>query len=224
MRVIWRDIRGYEGKYQVSNLGNVRSLNYKNTKRISLLKPNKVGKGYRRFGLCKDGVYTYHYAHQLVWETFVGEIPEGLEIDHIIPVSDGGGDELTNLRLVTRKGNMHNESTYKKYFVPCSESKKESIRKTSKGKHYSPSTEFKNGEISRFKNKHHTEEAKKKISKKHNKEVHQYTLEGILVNTYRSCKEAAEKNGFSLCGISSCATNRIPHYKKFIWRYTRLGV
>lgn len=117
----WRDIKGYEGKYQVSNLGNVMSLNYKNTKRINLLKPNKVGKGYRRFDLCKDGEYTHRYAHQLVCETFVGEIPDGLEIDHIIPISDGGGDELTNLRLVTREGNMHNENTYKKYFVPCSE-------------------------------------------------------------------------------------------------------
>lgn len=41
---------------------------------------------------------TKHYIHRVVWESFNGQIPEGLEIHHI--------DELTNLTLVTRKDNM----------------------------------------------------------------------------------------------------------------------
>lgn len=31
MMEVWKDIEGYEGKYQVSNIGNVRSLNWRNT-------------------------------------------------------------------------------------------------------------------------------------------------------------------------------------------------
>lgn len=156
---VWRDIKGFEGYYQISNYGNGRSIErtierksrwgkvIKVTYPSVELKKNIVGKGYRRFDLCKNGVYTHRYVHQLVWETFVGEIPEGLEIDHIIPVSDGGGDELSNLRIGTRKDNMHNENTYKKYFIPCSEEKKRKMSETSKGKHYSPNTEFKKGHI-----------------------------------------------------------------------------
>lgn len=53
--------------------------------------------------------------HRLIWEAFNGKIPDEMEIDHIIPVSDGGGDELSNLRLVTSKGNKHNSKTIGKY-------------------------------------------------------------------------------------------------------------
>lgn len=231
----WRPILGFEGLYEISDWGNGRSLDrtivqkgrwgkdVSVTYKGRILKPNKVGKGYRRFDLCKDGEYTHRYVHQLVLETFVGEIPEGLEIDHIIPISDGGGDELTNLRLVTREENMHNENTYKKYFIPCSDAKKESIRKTSKGKHYSPNTEFKKGCVSAFKGKHLTEKRKKEISENNSKQVYQYTLDNILVNCYDSCKDAAQINGFKICGISSCATGRLPHYRGFKWSYTRLG-
>ena len=49
----WRDIKGYEGRYQVSSLGRVKSLNYNHTKKEKVLdfKPNKVG--YLRIELCK---------------------------------------------------------------------------------------------------------------------------------------------------------------------------
>lgn len=157
MNEIWGDIKDYKGLYQVSNFGNGRSLDRTIVrksrwgKEVSVtykgcnLKSNKVGNGYRRFDLCKDGKYTHPYVHRLVWETFIGEIPEGLEIDHIIPVSDGGGDELTNLRLVDRKGNMNNPLTKIKLSYPCSDETKKKLSIASKGKHYSPSTEFKKG-------------------------------------------------------------------------------
>lgn len=46
--------------------------------------------------------------HIIKWEFFNGEIPEGMEIDHIIPVRNGGTNKLDNLRLVTRKENANN--------------------------------------------------------------------------------------------------------------------
>jgi len=43
---IWKDIPNYEGLYQVSNLGNVRSLNYNKTKKIKILTPSFDSYGY----------------------------------------------------------------------------------------------------------------------------------------------------------------------------------
>lgn len=229
---VWKDIKGFEGYYQISNYGNGRSLDrtierksrcgktVKVTYKGTVLKKNTAGKGYRKFDLCKNGVYTYIYVHRLVWETFVGEIPEGMEIDHILPISDGGTDELSNLRIGTRKNNMHNEITYKKFFIPCSEEKKKRISEANKGKHYSPETEFKKGCESAFKGHKHTEENKKGLSKLHNKRVDQISLvDGEVVNSYDSVKIAAEKCGFKSCGISAAATGRIQHYKGFKWLY-----
>ena len=55
--------------------------------------------------------------HRLIWEAFNGEIPEGMEIDHITPLSEGGSDELSNLRLVTSKENKNNPKTLEKYKI-----------------------------------------------------------------------------------------------------------
>jgi hypothetical protein len=53
--------------------------------------------------------------HRFIWEAFNGNVPNGMEIDHIVPISDGGGDELSNLRIVTSKENKHNPRTIDKY-------------------------------------------------------------------------------------------------------------
>ena len=87
MEEIWRDIKGYEGLYQVSNLGNVKSLCYNKTKNLSkLLKPrkNKVsGDAYFLVSLCKNGIHKNFYIHRLVATYFV-ENPNGYnEVNHI---------------------------------------------------------------------------------------------------------------------------------------------
>ena len=58
--------------------------------------------------LCKDGKTHHLREHRYKWEFFNGKIPEGMEIDHIIPVRNGGTNKLSNLRLVTRKENLNN--------------------------------------------------------------------------------------------------------------------
>ena len=125
---VWKDIKGFEGYYQISNYGNGKSLDRAvkqlsrwgnmtvvHYKGVELVK-NKAGNGYCRFDLCKDGIYTYRYVHHLVWETFVGKIPNGMEIDHINTVKTD--NRLENLRLVDRTGNMRNEITYKNRLKP----------------------------------------------------------------------------------------------------------
>lgn len=74
MSEIWKDIKGYEGKYQVSSFGRVRSLkdrwgNY----REKLLKPqeNNGKNRYLKVNICKDSIVKPVLVHRLVAETFI---------------------------------------------------------------------------------------------------------------------------------------------------------
>lgn len=118
----WRPVVGYEGLYEDSDWGRVRSLerkiicNGKKRKYVKTLsfrpfmKQYKAG-DYYYVKLFKNGDRESKSIHRLVWESFNGEIPEGYEIDHIIPLRDGGTNALSNLRLVTPKENKNNPFT-----------------------------------------------------------------------------------------------------------------
>jgi hypothetical protein len=79
---IWKNIEGYEGLYQVSNLGRVRSLNYKNTGRKKILSAGKTKGGYLHVVLCKNGKLSCKYIHRLVAEAFIPNPNNLPEINH----------------------------------------------------------------------------------------------------------------------------------------------
>ena len=60
---------------------------------------------------CTDGKLHKISEHIAKWEFFNGKIPEGMEIDHIVPIKDGGTNKLSNLRMCTHKENMNNPYT-----------------------------------------------------------------------------------------------------------------
>lgn len=124
---IWRPVVGYEGLYDVSNLGRVRSLKFG---RVKIMKPKDNGNGYLRVSLRKDGKGKKLYVHRIVWEAFVGPIPDGYELDHLNTVRDD--NRLENLRCVTRKENMKNPLSQKK----CSESAKLKFKNEETAKKY----------------------------------------------------------------------------------------
>ena len=79
---IWRDIPGYEGLYQVSNLGNVKSLNWKSTGREKNLYLKPHNKGYYQVELAKNGRKKTFVVHRLVALAFI-ENPNGFScINH----------------------------------------------------------------------------------------------------------------------------------------------
>lgn len=95
---VWKDIKDYEDEYEVSNLGRVRN---KKTKKILKLKKNK---GYFRIGLRKNGKRKFYFVHRLVYEAFIGEIPEGYEVNH--KDENKENNVLSNIdTLMTRKEN-----------------------------------------------------------------------------------------------------------------------
>lgn len=66
----WRDIKGYEGLYQVSSWGRVKSLNYNHTGKERILL-QWYNKGYNRIGLVKNGILKMYSVHRLVAEAFI---------------------------------------------------------------------------------------------------------------------------------------------------------
>ena len=101
---IWKDIPGYEGLYQVSNLGRVKSLKY-NKERI--LKCGINTHGYNIVVLCDNGKPKTKNVHQLVAMSFLNHNPCGfkLVIDHKNDIKTD--NRLENLQIVTSRFNNH---------------------------------------------------------------------------------------------------------------------
>lgn len=83
MKEIWQDIRGYEGRYQVSSLGNVKSLNYRGIKGYERqLTQKKNNDGRMWVALYRNGTVKPMLVHRLVAMAFIPN-PENLpQINH----------------------------------------------------------------------------------------------------------------------------------------------
>lgn len=102
---IFKDIKGYYGLYQISNLGRVKSLNYKRTGKERILKPQKVKNNYLQVLLCKQGKVKRHYVHRLVSQAFLPN-PQNLpEINH--KDENPLNNVISNLEWCTRLYNMN---------------------------------------------------------------------------------------------------------------------
>ena len=116
---IWKDIPNYEGIYQASNLGRVKSLNRLNARGYELkekiLKP-RLDCGYYQIQLCKNSIVKAYRVHRLVWSAFNGPIPENMQVNHINETKTD--NRLSNLNLMTAKENSNwgtrNERSTKK--------------------------------------------------------------------------------------------------------------
>lgn len=113
VKEVWRDIPGYEGYYQASNLGRVRSLDrtilttngqerfYKG----KIKKGSVNNKGYTQYSLNINGIGRNFMRSQIISMTFLGHEPNGhkLVVDHID--GDISDDRVENLRIVTQRAN-----------------------------------------------------------------------------------------------------------------------
>lgn len=79
----WKDVPGYEGLYQVSNFGEVRSLFYRGRKKIQLLKPAQDKKGYLHVNLYKDKKAHMAQIHRLVAMAFIPNPNNFPVVNHI---------------------------------------------------------------------------------------------------------------------------------------------
>lgn len=107
---IFKDIKGYEGLYQVSNLGRVRSLAKKagfHNRKDKIIKNHITRYGYNLNHLCKNGIVYYISTHRLVAEAFIPNPENKPQINHI----DGNrtNNSVDNLEWVTCSENIRHK-------------------------------------------------------------------------------------------------------------------
>lgn len=176
---IWKPVVGYEGLYEVSNLGNVRSLD-KVVRNLSgdYLKPSAIKKqstrprGYKIVTLTKDGSSKQLSVHRLVAMSFLPNPYNYPEVDHID--RNPSNNVLENLRWCTHEANMNNENTiqYMKEYVDKKECSKLGLAaKIEKGSISAP------------------------------QKIYQYTKDGEFVAMYDSHNQAAKVVGVNRAAI-----------------------
>lgn len=146
----WRPVKGYEGYYEVSDMGNVMSLFYNHTNKPRLLRLNKKRSGYVHVMLHKDGTHQEFSVHRLVAIAFIPNPDNKPEIDHINRIRYD--NRVCNLRWCTKSENIRNPLTveYKKSLFTLE--KRDAASKAMMG------------ENNPFYGKKHSEESKAKMS------------------------------------------------------------
>lgn len=114
MKEIWLPIKGYEGKYEISNFGRAKSLakewlsgHVKRIKPDTIFRPGSDKRGYFAITLRKDNKSTTFKIHHLVWDHF-GDRPRNgrkLQVDH--KDENKQNNHIDNLQLLTNRQNVH---------------------------------------------------------------------------------------------------------------------
>lgn len=192
MEEIWKNIEEYEGLYQVSNLGRVKSLdrcvnsaiknNNKVIKKGRILKPKPNWNNYLQVHLSKHGKAKMISVHRLVAKEFIGNPNNLPQVNHI----DGNklNNRVDNLEWCTAKENINHS-----WKLGLSKSYKHT-----------------KGELTDY-------------GKSLCKQVSQYDLDGNFIKTYLSISEASRNTPCSIADICCCCKGKQKTSHNFIWKY-----
>lgn len=115
----WKDVEGYEGLYQVSSCGRVKSLNYNHTGKEKIMKPNKDTNGYLQVNLFKEGKSNTFLVHRLAAQAF---LPNPLNLPQINHKDENKeNNRLDNIEWCT---NQYNCDYSKSKQILCVETNK----------------------------------------------------------------------------------------------------
>lgn len=191
---IWRDIAGYEGYYQVSNFGRVRSLdkmqNYNGSVRLhkgKILKPNNDGRGYLIVDLSKNNKSVTRTIHRLVAIAFLDNPNNLPQVNH------KDEDKENNFVFVNKDGSVDlNKSNLEWCTV-------------------SYNVNYGNAAIERG--------LKQRNDRNKSKLTAMYTLDGNLIDIYPSAREASRLTGIPKTLIYKCCRGENKTAKGFVFKY-----
>lgn len=114
----WRAITGYEGIYEVSHVGDVRSLDrvveYRTGRRVPkkgvVLRSATAIDGHLKVSLSRDNQATTRLVHQLVAEAFIGPRPAGMEVRHLNGIA--ADNRAANLQYGTHAENVRDRNEH----------------------------------------------------------------------------------------------------------------
>ena len=219
---IWKDVVGYEGMYQVSNLGRVRRCL---GNRFRYLRIHSKVRGYYYVSISKNGIAKKIRVHQLVAQAFIPNPNNKPCIDHINAIKTD--NRVENLRWVTHKENTNNPLTIqsisaskmgdknpmygKKYTDDERMSISQKMKALLKDKVYNVTPEYCE-KMSVYANS-------KKHAIRSNKPVIQLDGHGNIVGEYVSAREAARRIGVHPSCINNCCKGIKKRIKGFVWKY-----
>lgn len=243
---VWKDVVGYEGLYQVSNMGRIKSLKYKrrNIPHITNYKPNQFG--YIRVQLTKNGERKGMHVHRLVYEAFVGKVPkwiatakgdERMEINH--KDENKSNNCVWNLELITAKENVNygtgiarrsktqtNKRNSKKVYqyTTCGELVKiwpSTMECNRNGFYFSNVAACCVGRRKHYKGFLWSYEPMSKeqcylLRTYNDYAVYQYTKNGELIKKWKNASEC-ERNGYNKVCVRRCCRGKQSLHKGYIW-------
>lgn len=199
----WRDIIGYEGYLQVSDEGQIRSVErlvrHRNgsqmmiKSKIIIARPDP--KGYLKVRTSVNRRKTCIKVHRAVAEAFIPNPDNKPQVDHID--GDKTNNCVKNLRWVTNRENFD-------YSVEIG--LREKSFEVLKEKHKDP--EFR-AAIAR------------RTSERCSKKTYCFSLDGKFIAEYSSSTEAGKAIGGCQSGVSGCCTGKYPTYKNYVFSYDR---
>lgn len=245
MKEIWKDIAGFEGRYQVSNKGNVKSLRYRGHDIESLMKLSEHHTGYLIVQLGKKPAKIC-LVHQLVAKAFIPPVEGKKLVNHID--GDKHNNCVDNLEWTTYKENTAHaiktglrdpHSTPKKFGKDHYSSKpvlqydlngnfikkwdcQSDVTRAFNSASFTYCIDKPNKTFKGYMWRSFNGTIKLQIEPCNNKllayAVDQYDLQGNLINTWSKSGDAAKALGISAKGIRDCCIGRQKSSGGFIWK------
>lgn len=197
MKEIWNNIAGYEGYYQVSNLGRVKSVgrtinrNQKGNLTIKekIISSHILKNGYEKVDLYKNGKRKCEYVHRLVAESFIPNPNGKIDVNHIN--GNKTDNSVCNLEWTTRSENM---------------------------KHAFNIGLCKITELQRKTSKNNGMKGIKAAIQRRKKKISQYDTDGNYIRTWNSITSAEKELGINLKHMSRHLSGKQKTLCGYIWK------
>lgn len=206
MEEIWKEIKGYEGLYMVSNLGKITNVKTGKLKSVHLDKHT----GYYKVHLCRNGKSKNCFLHRIIAENFIPNAFNKTEVDHINTIRTD--NRISNLRWCTRKENRNNPLSLQHLQIAFTGKNSPHY-----GRKRSLETRQKISNSLRLSQK---VRGRKGALSKLSRPVSQFSLSGDFIARYDGQADACRKTGIPQSSISCVINGKMKSAHGFLWKFS----